>query len=150
MSNIDWSVDGKLICAAFKVENLVVVWNIVSCKKVFEFKGTDTNFGNINNAQFYSLNPDYILICGDKAIMHQISTKKQVNVADNSQTMQNEKTQTLIKRKGVSNKQSTYLMKTIFHEGHRFFLLFDNQLKMIYLLGDKKTTKSSPCPQKVS
>jgi acid phosphatase class B len=28
IANIDWSMDGRLICVTFKVENVVVVWNV--------------------------------------------------------------------------------------------------------------------------
>ena len=60
IANIDWSLDGRLVCACFKVENIVVVWNINSCEKVFEFDGLKHSFGNISKAIFYSLNPDYL------------------------------------------------------------------------------------------
>ena len=37
ISFLDWSVDGRFVCATFKVENVAVVWNIFTCEKVFEF-----------------------------------------------------------------------------------------------------------------
>jgi len=48
ISHIDWSVDGRLICASFKVENVAVVWNINTCEKIYEFGAADHNFGSIN------------------------------------------------------------------------------------------------------
>ena len=35
ISNIDWSLDGRLICVTIKNENVAVIWNINTCKKVF-------------------------------------------------------------------------------------------------------------------
>ncbi len=69
ISNLDWSIDGRMVCASFKTENLVVVWNIHTCQKIFVFDGKDHNFGNINKALFYNLNPDYLQISGDKALI---------------------------------------------------------------------------------
>ena len=69
ISNIDWSIDGRLICASFKVENVAVVWNINTCEKIYEFRAIDHNFGNINLALFYPLNSDYLQISGDKALI---------------------------------------------------------------------------------
>lgn len=44
IANIDWSLDGRLICVTLKNENLVIIWNINTCKKVFQY--------DINNFQF--------------------------------------------------------------------------------------------------
>lgn len=82
ISNLDWSIDSRLVCASFKNENLIVVWNINTCQKVFTFNAKDHTFGSINKALFYNLNPDYLLISGDKAIIFQISTNKKVVVAE--------------------------------------------------------------------
>ena len=60
ISNIDWSVDGRQICASFKVENIVIVWNVSTCQKIYQFDANKDNFGTINKAIFYNLNPDYI------------------------------------------------------------------------------------------
>ena len=84
ISNIDWSVDGRLICASYKVENVAVVWNINTCEKIYEFRASDHNFGNINLALFYPLNSDYLQISGDKALILQISTKQIVMVSENA------------------------------------------------------------------
>jgi len=81
---MDWSIDGRLLCVSFKVENIVVIWNISTCEKVFIFRAADHNFGNINRAVFYSLSPDYVLISGDKAIIVKISTNEIQVVCDNS------------------------------------------------------------------
>ena len=35
ISHLDWSIDGRLICATFKVENVAVVWNVTTCEKVY-------------------------------------------------------------------------------------------------------------------
>ena len=35
ISNIDWSVDGRFICASFKVVNVAIVWNINTCQNVY-------------------------------------------------------------------------------------------------------------------
>ena len=60
ISFLDWSVDGRLLCVSVKHENLVVIWNVNTCKKIYEFKCADHGFGNINKAMFYSLSPDYV------------------------------------------------------------------------------------------
>ena len=84
ISHLDWAIDGRLICASFKIENVAVVWNISTCKKVYEFKASDHDFGNINKALFYNLNPDYLQISGDKALIMQLSTKKQIIVSEST------------------------------------------------------------------
>lgn len=83
ISYIDWSVDGRLVCVSIKHENIVVIWNISTCKKVYLFKAAEHNFGNINRAVFYCLSPDYVLISGDKAIIVKISTNEIVMMCDN-------------------------------------------------------------------
>ena len=35
ISYIDWSVDGRLICVSIKHENIIIIWNIATCKKVY-------------------------------------------------------------------------------------------------------------------
>ena len=110
ISNIDWSVDGRLICASFKGVNVAIVWNINTCQNIYEFNAADQNFGAINNAIFYNLNPDYIQISGDKAIIIKISKNLKVQVSENFNAPQvTEKSPTQvssknIKRKGTSNK----------------------------------------------
>jgi len=54
-----------MICAAFKVENLAVVWNINTCDKVYTFDAGAHSLGNMSLAQFYPLNPNYLLVSGD-------------------------------------------------------------------------------------
>ena len=31
ISNIDWSLDGRLICVTIKYDNLIVVWDVNTC-----------------------------------------------------------------------------------------------------------------------
>ena len=42
-------------------------------------------------------------------------------------------------------KQSTYILRSVFNNGHRYYILIDNQSKLIFLLGDRK--KGSKVPQ---
>ena len=77
-----------------------MVWNINTCEKKFVFDAKDHNFGNINKALFYNLNPDYLQISGDKALIIQISTNKKVMVAEGDNETQ--QTQKVIKKKGSS------------------------------------------------
>lgn len=51
---------------------------------MFVLDGKDHDIGTINKALFYNLNPDYLQISGDKAIIFQISTGKQLMVAEDS------------------------------------------------------------------
>jgi len=54
----------------------------MSCQKIYQFDANKDNFGTINKAIFYNLNPDYIQISGDKALMIQISKNKKLTIAD--------------------------------------------------------------------
>lgn len=72
-----------MICASVKHENVVIIWNICTCKKVYQFRAVEHDFGNINRAVFYCLSPDYVLISGDKAIIVKIATNEIVTVSDN-------------------------------------------------------------------
>ena len=51
-----------------------------------------------------------------------------------------------VKRKGTSIKQSTYILRAIFNNGHRYYILIDNLSKLIFLLGDRKKDKNKAAP----
>ena len=139
ISHIDWSNDGRFVCASYKVDNIVVVWNVLTCHKVFEFVSSEHNFGNISKAYFYSLDANYLQISGDKAIILHIPTKNQVLVS-NSQGLEIQNKAEggkagNIKKKGVSIKQCSYILKDIHSpDGQRKFVLVDNTSKLIILL----------------
>ena len=48
ISSLDWSVDGRLIVACFKVENQVVIWDVLSCKKLFHQTAQQLNAQTIH------------------------------------------------------------------------------------------------------
>ena len=121
ISNLDWSIDGRLVCACFKTENIVIVWNVNTCQKTYVLDGKDHDDGQINKALFYNLNPDYLQISGDKAIIIQISTGKKVMVAEDSGIQQK-----VVKKKGSSLKSQNFILRTIFNQGTRYYLLIDN------------------------
>jgi len=71
---------------SYKVENIIAVWNINTCQKIFQFNAIDRNFGNINQAYFYCLSPDYVLISGDKALMIHVPSGEEIIIAEDIQT----------------------------------------------------------------
>lgn len=87
ISNIDWSVDGSLICCCFKVENRVVIWNVNTCEMVALINANELGLESVNRALFMNLDSDYILLSGDKSLIYQISTK---NVSPLSTTSQDD------------------------------------------------------------
>ena len=123
ITNIDWSIDGRLICAAFKQENMGVAWNINTCEKLYTFNAAEHHFGNISKVMFYSLNPDYMEVSGDQAVLVHMATNRKVVVSQNSEqgptSGSNEKPIPggHIKRKGASIKQSSFLLRDILHKG---------------------------------
>ena len=64
---------------------MAVVWNIFTCEKVFEFNAQQQNFGNLNKALFYNLNPNVLQVSGDKAVIIDMQTKQQVAVSEQGQ-----------------------------------------------------------------
>jgi hypothetical protein len=40
LSNIDWSVDSRYIVANFKVAGQVVVWDVLSCERIYQLDYT--------------------------------------------------------------------------------------------------------------
>ena len=70
-----------MVCASYKVDNVVVVWNVLSCEKVFEFAASQHDFGNVSKAYFYGLNSDYLQISGDQALILHIKSGKKVLVS---------------------------------------------------------------------
>ena len=54
ISNIDWSLDGRLICVTIKADNLIAVWDVNTCQKVFclDTENANPEFGNVNMAHF--------------------------------------------------------------------------------------------------
>jgi hypothetical protein len=143
ISNLDWSVDGRLVCACFKTENfqnVVTIWNINTCQKTFVFDGKDHDVGNINKAVFYPLSPDYLLISGDKALIIQISSGKKVMVAEDLVPQH----QKIMKKKGSSLKSQNLILRAMFNQGIRYYLLIDNQSKLIFLMKDKSGKKPKP------
>lgn len=140
ISFLDWSVDGRFVCATFKVENVAVVWNIFTCEKVFEFNAQQQSFGNLNKAIFYNLNPNILQVSGDKAVIIDMQTKQQVTVSEQGQAstaVTSNTNEKATKRKGSSVKQSTFLLQSIINGGNRYYVLIDNQSKLIFLLKDK-------------
>ena len=66
-SNIDWSLDGRLICVTIKYDNLIVVWDVNTCKKVFTLNTEHGNqeFGNVNLAHFDTSRQGKLLVTAD-------------------------------------------------------------------------------------
>jgi hypothetical protein len=69
ISSIDWSLDSKFIVACYKVENYIVVWNVVDCKRVFQIGPQELFAGTIYLAKFYELNSQHLLLSGDKSMI---------------------------------------------------------------------------------
>lgn len=123
ISNIDWSVDGNLICCCFKAENLVVVWNINTCEMVHMINVSQLNFQNINKALFMSLDPSQLLLSGDLSLIYHLPKHKFTEVSGNqiqdSDSMQVDhfgsvkNASNISKKKGMSSKLSFYILKDV-------------------------------------
>jgi hypothetical protein len=51
--------------------------------------------------------------------------------------------QKVVKKKGSSLKSQNFILRTLFNQGTRYYLLIDNQSKLIFLLKDKTSGKKS-------
>jgi hypothetical protein len=82
ISNIDWSVDSKYLVANFKIAGQVVVWDIVTCQRIFQLDYSNTNYNTgqpisatnqpphvniVTQACFDKASSGYLILSGERA-----------------------------------------------------------------------------------
>ncbi|CDW83144.1 UNKNOWN [Stylonychia lemnae] len=142
ISSLDWSLDGRYLVACFRIENQVAVWDVLQSQKLFHMHSQE--FGcQINQAKFHSLNPNYLLLSGEKALVVRVkqeASQEIVIASDNleeildSQGKQEALLQQQQQNKRKGPKFSSNIFQTLISQDRIYYLMVKNDQKVIMLL----------------
>ena len=116
----------------------MIVWDIYKCQKIFHRTAQQLDLQMIHCSKFYILNPHYILVSGNKALLVRVNKQEDfVVIADNKEHIEEHKQEsspsiTQLKKKGP--KFASYLLHYLIHQQHVYYLLISNTHKLIMVL----------------